>query len=240
MSSAPAKNGEGGRRLSFAELALWLPFNLVFAIAPYPWIAAWTAGLQGPRSTWLPFASQFLKAAQPISRACGDLEHYSCPGAFAWDFALFMAFGALHSFMASATGKALVRSTVPPQVQPTIFAAVSNAAVICVAAAWASCPGAVWEAKSGALRVALLSGKILAIVADLSFNFHFPACDCERQFHTSLCGFDSLELFGTSALFQTAEEAAAAADSAPARDGHEPTLITTGLFRFVRCVISLI
>eukprot|EP00741_Cyanophora_paradoxa_P009225 tig00001487_g8935.t1 len=224
--STCAPNSKAARsaktKLSLLELSFWLPFNIAFSALPFVWSFGWITGLQGP-STRLPVASQMLQLAAGMSRGTGVgySEKWSCGGAFAWDFMIFMLFGSLHSAMASITGKTFARRFVPPQVIPTLFAAVSNVELMTVASCWASCPGALWDFReSPAATVAIEAAKTTAIVLLAIHMLHF----------------DPLEIFGTTCLFLTAEEAEDEMGMCEGRGARrDRSLITSGFFRFVRC-----
>eukprot|EP00741_Cyanophora_paradoxa_P002660 tig00000615_g2581.t1 len=199
----------GGRHLSLLELSLWVPFNLAFSFVPFLWTFGWIVGIQGPRSTIVPVASHIMQVVSGITSAVGAGESSNVNLAYCmtWNFVLFIIFGCYHSFWASATGKALLRSFVPTQAVPTMFAALSNVFLLCIGAAWMSCPGALWDVSSNStLSTAILAGKTVAIVLLLIHLLHF----------------DPFELVGTSALFRGPE-----GDKAD----HDHTLIKTGFFK---------
>eukprot|EP00741_Cyanophora_paradoxa_P006825 tig00001042_g6600.t1 len=215
QAEAPARGAAHGpsARMSPLGVALWLPVNLLFGVAPLLWMATWALGFEGPRGTAIPGVRLVVGAIQePITRAIGRVETGSLPLALAWNFGLFTLFGALHSGLASAGGKAALARLVPPQAMPTVFAAASGLAIVALGGAFMSCPGALWDASgSRALTLAILAAKCAAL----------------SLLRGPLAQFDGMEMIGTGALFR-------APAGERSRHGRELRLVTDGLFGVVR------
>lgn len=180
--------------------------NTFLGVIPCVLFFAWIERNMG--LPWLP-----LELAWPWV----DLAEWPLLARIAWDVALFIAFGAVHSALAQPRAHAGLRWLVPPQAIRAVYLIATGLTLAGVMGLWQATGVVVWAAPWGAGWVAVVSMPVFWALMTGAMAL--------------LCRFGVFSFFGYSQLFWP--------ESRLVRSEGTPRLIVTGLYRYVRHPVYL-
>ncbi len=147
-----------------------------------------------------------------------DLAEWPLAGRIAWDIALFLGFGAVHSALAQPFAHAGLRRVVPPQAIRSVYLMATGLTLFAVMGLWQSSGMVIWAAPWGAEWVTAFSLPLFWALMTWAMAI--------------LCRFGVFSFFGYAQL--------AWPESRLARSEGTPQLIVSGLYRYVRHPVYLL